>query len=335
MTDTLPRRGTETPATTPRAAAPAASASTVDVDALGRAPEALVPLDARRDHRVRARPVRVVARDRRELRVGCLRALLLRAARAAGRRPDPAVHRALGGHRIPARHTHRPRPAVEVAAAEQRRVAVRVVLPLGAPRRAAGRLVQPRLPVPDARARHPVHHRLLARRVSDHAADLGVRRRRARAEPAPGRLLGRDHPRRTAVGRPGSARGGRLARHPARRGRCTTRSGCSPPPECVLRPGLRRPSFRDSDPARARRSGCPRAARAPRRRSSRRRHPRHPSPAVARDRSAPRGRPIRPAVPAPPRRGCIRRARARRRRAGGAATTPAMRRRRRCRRRRR
>ena len=34
MTDTLPRRGTETPATTPRAAAPAASASTVDVGAL-------------------------------------------------------------------------------------------------------------------------------------------------------------------------------------------------------------------------------------------------------------------------------------------------------------
>ncbi|WP_448656615.1 amino acid ABC transporter permease [Microbacterium lacticum] len=34
MTDTLPRRGTETPATTPRAAAPAASASTVDVAAL-------------------------------------------------------------------------------------------------------------------------------------------------------------------------------------------------------------------------------------------------------------------------------------------------------------
>lgn len=62
--------------------------------------------------------------------------------------------------------------------------------------------------------------------------------------------------------RRGARRGSAPARADARRGRCTTRSGCSPPPECVLRPGLRRPSFRDSDPARARRSGCPRAARA-------------------------------------------------------------------------
>ena len=111
-----------------------------------------------------------------------------------------------------ARRRARGVPAVEVAAAERRGVVVHLVLPVGAARRADPRLVQPRIPVPDARTRHAVHHGLLARRVPDDDDDLGVRRGDHRPLAAPGRVLGRDHPGRHPLGRPGPARGGRRAR---------------------------------------------------------------------------------------------------------------------------
>ena len=52
-----------------------------------------------------------------------------------------------------------------------RGLVVHLVLPVRAARRADPRLVQPRLPLPDARPRHAVHHRLLARRVPDDDPD--------------------------------------------------------------------------------------------------------------------------------------------------------------------
>ena len=97
---------------------------------------------------------------------------------------------------------------------QRRLVVVHLVLPLGAARRADHRLVQPRLPVPDARSRHAVHDRLLDRRVPDRQPDQRLRRRDPRSRPAPGRVFGRDHPRRPAVGRPGTVRSGGGARHP-------------------------------------------------------------------------------------------------------------------------
>ena len=141
------------------------------------------------------------------------RVLLLR-ARADRNRLHAGAHRDLGEHRLHPRHGARARPAVEVGSAELDLVGLHLVLPVGAARRADHRLVQPRLPLPDAGPRDAVHDRLLDRGVPDGAAHQRVRRRDPRARPAPGGLFRRDHPRRTDLGRPGPAGGGRGPRHP-------------------------------------------------------------------------------------------------------------------------
>ena len=97
------------------------------------------------------------------------------AAGPRGRGADAPADSRLGDDRLPAGHTPRARPAGEVATAELRGVAVHLVLPLGPARRPDPRLVQPRLPLPDARTRHPVHHGLLDRRVPDGQPDQRVR----------------------------------------------------------------------------------------------------------------------------------------------------------------
>ena len=155
--------------------------------------------------------------------MGRLRRMVLRRAGDGRAGPHPPADGRRLRPRLPAGHRPGAGAGVEVAAAVRPGLGLHLAAAVDPADRAAADPVQPGLSVRDDPAGHPLHrHRL--RRVSDGLAARPLCRGAAGPEPEPGRLLGRDHPRRHPVGRPGPA-GGRGGAGPA-----------APPPGLPHRP---------------------------------------------------------------------------------------------------